>query len=211
MNASTSNRARAVADGADAMGAMDLPAPAPLAGTLFGPVVGPLFEPFMSSVLASMMAAQLPSAAQWKPPLKAALAWREAFAERVEESAWQWPRTWHLRNDTAGLVEYGRQVAQTAHQLGKQWLDAQLLAAAQWRTQSFALLPQWLDARGQADAALIANEAQQAARSQWDAQNEALMQWFSAISPAFLECLQQWLDDDPGERGDAEVNASDAA
>ncbi|CAG9211618.1 conserved hypothetical protein [Paraburkholderia tropica] len=215
MNTSTSHHTTAAANGDQAASATVAPACGPLAATMFGPIAGALMEPFLEALVryvpAPMLAAQPPSAAQWKPALKAALDWREALVERIEENAWQWPRAWHLRNDTAGLVEFGRQVALTTHQLSKQWLDAQLLAAAQWRAQGFALLPQWLDARGQADAALIANEAQQAARKTWDAQNEALMQWFGDISPAFQACLQQWLDDDPDERSAPENTDADPA
>ncbi|MBB2998810.1 hypothetical protein FHX57_001138 [Paraburkholderia tropica] len=213
MNPSTSHRRRADATGACATNGAAAPASGPLAATLFGPIAGTLAEPFLQAFLrwapAPTFAAPPPSAAQWKPWLKTVLDWREAVGERIEDNAWEGPRAWHQRYDTAGLFEFGRQVAHTTHQLGKQWLDAQLLAAAQWREQGFALLPQWLDARGQADAALIAGEAQQAARRQWDTQNEALMQWFSDAGPAYQACLQQWLDDDPDERrarADADAN-----
>ncbi|TKC86026.1 hypothetical protein FAZ69_22240 [Trinickia terrae] len=157
-------------------------------------------------LLGNLMLARMPSAAEWKQTLKACLASSESLSERTQEAAQQWSSAWHLRADTAGFIEYWRQCGETAQQLGKRLFDWQMQAAAQWQQQGYALLPQLLHARGEGDMVLVSCAAQQAARKQWDDQNGALMQWFSGISPAFLQCLQLWLEAGPesagGERPD---------
>jgi hypothetical protein len=159
-------------------------------------------SPDWPSLLGNLMLARMPAAAEWKQMVKAGLASSESLSERTQEASQQLWSAWHQRADTTSFVEYWRQCGETAQQLGKRLLDWQLQAAAQWQQQGYALLPQLLHARGEGDMTLISAAAQQAARKQWDDQAGALMQWFSGISPAFLQCLQQWLDTGP-ETADA--------
>jgi hypothetical protein len=147
-------------------------------------------------LLGNVLLARAPSAAECKQVLKAALSSGENLNERTQHALQQWWSAWHERADTAGFIEYCRQCSETTQQLGKRLLDWQMQAAAQWQQQAYALLPQLLHARGEGDMVLVSCAAQQAARKQWDEQSGALMQWFSGVSPAFLQCLQQWLETD---------------
>jgi len=145
--------------------------------------------------------ARVPSAADWKDALKASLASGDNFSERMQEASRQWSSAWQQHSDFAGFIEYWRQCGETAQELSRRFLDWQMQSAAQWQQQAFALLPQMLNTRGQGDMALVSGAAQQAARKQWDDQTGALSQWASGISPAFLQCLQQWLAASPETSG----------
>jgi hypothetical protein len=153
------------------------------------------------SLVGKLALSRIPSAADWKEAVKVSLASGDGFSERMREASHQWSSGWQQRTDLAGLIEYWRQCSETAQQLTQRFFDSQMQAAAQWQQQAFALLPQWLNARGEGDMALVSNAAQQAARMQWDDQAGALLQWTSGVSPAFLQCLQQWLAASPETNG----------
>lgn len=144
-----------------------------------------------------LMLAPLPSAADWKQTIGTYLASQEGLSEQMQEAKQQWWSAYSEHTDIAGFVDYWRQCGETAQQLGKRLIDWQMQAVAQWQQQGFALLPQWLNARGDEDRLLLSAASQQSARKQWDEQTEALLQWLSGISPAFLQCLQQWLEAGP--------------
>jgi hypothetical protein len=145
-------------------------------------------------LLGELTLARMPSATDSKQMVKAYLESGQRLSERLQEGSRQWWTGWHQRADTAGFIDYCRQCGETHQDLAKRLLDWQMQAAAQWQQQGYALPAQLLSARGDGDQLLAFSAAQQAARKQWDEQTAALLQWFGGISPAFLQCLQQWLD-----------------
>ena len=147
-----------------------------------------------SLLLGELMLARMPSATESKQMLKAGLETGQRLSERLQEGSSQWWTAWHQRADTAGFIDYCRQCGETQQELAKRLMNWQMQAAAQWQQQGYALPAQLLTARGGSDKLLAFGAAQQAARKQWDEQGAALMQWCGGISPAFLQCLQQWLD-----------------
>lgn len=145
------------------------------------------------SSMLDLALARAPSAAQWKQAASAVLDANQQFSERMQETQQQWVSEWHQRADTPGFVEFCRQCGDTSHELSKRLIDWQLQGTAQWRSQVYALTAQLLGSRGEGDNLLALCAAQQAARKQWDDQSAALAQWLGGISPAFTQCLQQWL------------------
>jgi hypothetical protein len=141
----------------------------------------------------------MPAAAEWKALLRTAAGDAQRLSDRLQEEQQQCWSAWHQRMDSAGLVSYYRQSAQTSHQITTRLLDWQMQAVAQWQQLGFTLLPRLLGARSDGDRILAFAAAQQDARKKADGQTEALQVWLSSISPAFLQGLQQWLEADESE------------
>jgi hypothetical protein len=154
-----------------------------------------LAQQAQATLLRSLLG-NLPPATHWKVGMQG---WIDDSQRLNDVRQTQQLDTWkecRERFDLPGLLQLAQLYADTGVQLQKDWMNWLQGCTPLLSESLFSYARHNLDARGDGDALLALNALDQDLRPRWNAHMGDLMGLMSGVMPAYMTCLERYLQAD---------------